>query len=182
MPALSSIRHLLTALALLVTALLTSGQAHAEVLVHFQSFNGSLFANRYPHTFVVFEGTLADGTQVNENFGFSARTTSPAILAGPVAQMIYIEKPKWIKATNRHFSVTVNDATYQRLKAEVGSWRDDPGNKYDLNRRNCIHFVGRMAELVGLKVDFPQKLLRKPKAWLNHISLLNPHLGARQIS
>lgn len=174
------IRHLLAAWLMLVAALFVPATARAEVLVHFQSFNGSLLANRYPHTFVVFEGRLADGTVVNENFGFSARTTSPAILAGPVAQTIYIEKPKWIKATNRHFTVSVSDATYHRLKAEVAAWRDDPGHKYDLNRRNCIHFVGRMAELVGLKVDFPADLLRKPKAWLNHIGLLNPQVDARQ--
>lgn len=182
MPFLSRIRHLLAVLSLLVAASLAPATAQAEVVVHFQSFNGSLLANRYPHTFVVFEGRLADGTVVNENFGFSAKTTSPAILAGPVAQMIYIEKPKWIKATNRHFSVTVSDAIYHQMKAEVASWRDSPDHKYDLNRRNCIHFVGRMAELVGLKVNFPQQLLRKPKAWLNHIGLLNPQLGARQFS
>lgn len=172
--------HRFIAASLLAASLFLPYAAQADVQVHFQSFNGSLLANRYPHTFVVFEGRLADGTVVNENFGFSARTTSPAILTGPVAQMIYIEKPKWIKATNRHFTVTVKDAVYHQLKAEVASWRDDPGHKYDLNRRNCIHFVGRMAELVGLKVDFPQDLLRKPKAWLNHIGLLNPQVGARQ--
>lgn len=170
----------LAALLLTFAALLLPTAASADVQVHFQSFNGSLFAGRYPHTFVVFEGQLADGTVINENYGFSAKVASPAVLAGPVAHTIYIEKPKWIKATNRHFTVTVNDATYARLKAEMVAWRDAPGRYYELDRRNCIHFVGRMAELVGLKVDYPRELLRKPKAWLNHIGLLNPRLGARQ--
>jgi hypothetical protein len=41
--------------------------------------------------------------------------------------------------------------------------------------------VGRLAELAGLEVDYPHDLLRKPKAWLNHIGDLNPQLGARPI-
>ena len=174
------VTRLLSPLLAMLAALALPTAAQADVQVHFQSFNGSMFAGRYPHTFVVFEGRLTDGTVVNENFGFSAKSASPAVLAGPVAHMIYIEKPKWIKATNRHFTVTVSDATYLRLKAEVVAWRDAPGKYYELDRRNCIHFVGRMAELVGLKVDYPRELLRKPKAWLNHIGLLNPRLGARQ--
>ncbi|MEO0062088.1 MAG: hypothetical protein RLZZ08_648 [Pseudomonadota bacterium] len=175
-------RRLIAGWLLALALLWLPAPAQAEVQVHFHSFNGSMFAARYPHTFVVFEGHLADGTPVNENFGFSARSASPAVLAGPVAHMIYIEKPKWVQATNRHFSVTVSDATYHRLRAEVAAWQNAPGKYYDLNHRNCIHFVGRIAELVGLKVDYPHGLLRKPKAWLNHIATLNPQLGARQIA
>lgn len=173
---------MLASLLLLAAALLAPTAAQAAVQVHFQSFNGSMFWGRYPHTFVVFDGTLDDGTVVNENYGFSAKSASPAVLAGPVTHIIYVEKPKWIKTTNRHFTVTVSDATYHRMKAEVAAWRDAPGKYYDLDRRNCIHFVGRIAEMAGLRVDFPRELLRKPKAWLNHIALLNPQLGARQIS
>ena len=42
--------------------------------------------------------------------------------------------------------------------------------------------VGRMAELAGVKVDYPRELLRKPKAWLNHISKLNPGLSAKPVA
>ena len=61
------------------------------------------------------------------------------------------------------------------------AWRDAPGKYYDLDTRNCIHFVGRMAEIVGLKVDYPDDMLRRPKKWLNHITALNPKLGAKLI-
>jgi len=154
----------------------------AKVRVSFQSFNGSVFFGRYPHTFVVFEGTL-DGTgeKVNENFGFTAKTVSPAVLTGPVKQTIYVEKPKWITKTNRHFTLTVDDATYRRMRAEVEAWRNAPGDFYDLDKNNCIHFVGKIAQIGGLKVDYPKELLRKPRAWLNHVSALNPQLGAKPI-
>ena len=56
--------HLVLALAALMA---WAAPAHAEVKVHFHSFNGSMFG-RYPHAFVVFEGRLDDtGEVVNEN-------------------------------------------------------------------------------------------------------------------
>jgi len=170
-----------TVLALL--ALLAFAQAAAaKVQVHFQSFNGSVIIGRYPHAFVVFEGALDDtGERVNENFGFSAKHATPAVLTGPVEHMIYVEQPKWITKTNRHFTLTVSDATYRRMRTEVEAWRTHPGKFYDLDSNNCIHFVGRIAELGGLKVDYPKKLLRKPRAWLNYVAALNPQLHAKPI-
>lgn len=170
--------------ALLVLVALTGwhGTALAAVQVHFHSFNGSMFASRFPHTFVVFDGTLdATGERVFENYGFSARSATPDVLLGPVAHKIYIEDDRYIRTTNRHFSITVSDATYRRMKEEMIAWRDAPGKYYDLDTRNCIHFVGRIAALGGLQVDYPKALLRKPKAWLNHVGELNPQLGAQPI-
>lgn len=173
---------LVRALVVLAALACWSGPAFAAVQVHFQSFGGSIFSGRYPHAFVVFDGTLdATGERVFENYGFSARSATPDVLLGPVAHMMYSENERYIRTTNRHFSITVSDATYQRMKAEVAAWRDAPGKYYDLDKRNCIHFVGRIAELGGLRVDYPQDMLRKPKTWLNHIAALNPQLGARPI-
>ena len=173
---------LLRALLALAAVAAFPGAAQAEVQVHFHSFNGSLFGGRYPHAFVVFEGTLdATGERIFENYGFSAKVAGPAVLMGPVTHTIYSEDERYIRSTNRHFSLTVSDATYQRMKQEVIAWRDAPGKFYDLDTRNCIHFVGRIAALGGLRVDFPKDMLRKPRAWLNHIAALNPQLGARQI-
>ena len=156
--------------------------ALAAVQVHFHSFNGSMFGGRYPHAFVVFDGTLdATGERVWENYGFSARSATPDVLLGPVAHGIYSESDRWIRNTNRHFSITVSDATYRRMKEEMVAWRDAPGKYYDLDERNCIHFVGRIAALGGLTVDYPHEMLRKPKAWLNHVAALNPRLGAQPI-
>jgi hypothetical protein len=179
---LASVRRLLLRLMLAFAVLAaSSAPAQAEVEVSFHSFSGSFFG-RCPHAFVVFEGRLDDtGAVVDENYGFSARTAGPAVLAGPVAHGVYTEKPRYIRTTNRHFTITVSDATYRRMKQEVIAWRDAPGKYYDLDTRNCIHFVGRMAELAGLRVDYPSDMLRKPKAWLNRVTQLNPQLGVRPI-
>lgn len=156
--------------------------ASAAVTMHFHSFNGSVLFGRYPHTFVVLEGTLdATGQRVDENFGWSAKSVTPAVLSRPVKHMILVEEPRMIRKTNRHFSVTLSDDQYRRIKAMVTEWRDQPGNYYSLASRNCIHFVGEIARIAGLKIAYPDDMLRKPKQWLNHLATLNPKLGARQI-
>ena len=174
-------RRLLVAFAVLLAGLGVSSPALAEVTVHFHSFNGSVLWGRYPHTFVIFEGELADGTKVNENYGFSARSSAEAITSGPARHMILTETPATIAQTNRHFSVEVSDAQYRRLRAEVIAWRDYPGRYYDLDENNCIHFVSKMAQLVGLRSDVPEEYLRRPKAWLNYVTRRNPQLRAAEI-
>jgi hypothetical protein len=166
----------------LILALLWSAPSLAEVQIHFHSFNGNVFWGRFPHTFIVLEGTL-DGTGrvINENYGFSARNVSPAILSGPVEHMVLAESEKNVRKTNRHFSITLTDEEYIRVIKLVRSWQEAPGKFYDLETRNCIHFVGEIARLVGLKVEYPGDMLRTPKKWLNHITALNPQLGAAPI-
>lgn len=154
----------------------------AEVQIHFHSFNGNVFWGRYPHTFIVLEGTLEEtGEVVNENYGFSARRVSPAILSGPVEHMVLAESQKNVRKTNRHFSLTLTDREYIRVVQLVRSWQDAPGKFYDLEKRNCIHFVGEIARLLGLKVSYPKDMLRRPKRWLNYITSINPGLNARLI-
>ncbi len=176
------VRRAAMRLLLVLTALAAwHGPAQAEVRATFHSFNGSALWGRYPHTFVAFEGTLENGERVFENYGFSAKSAGPNVLLGPVKHIIMSEKVKYLTSTNRHFTITVSDEVYRKMKAEVIAWRDAPGKYYDLDTRNCIHFVGRLAELAGLEVDYPADMLRKPKAWLNHIATLNPALGATPI-
>jgi len=167
---------------LLLFTLLWTAPAFAEVQIHFHSFNGNVFWGRYPHTFIVLEGTLEEtGAAVNENYGFSARRVTPAILTGPVEHMVLAESAKNVRKTNRHFSMTLTDEEFRKVKALVISWQEAPGKFYDLEKRNCIHFVGEIGRLLGLKVDYPEELLRRPKKWLNRISAMNPQLGAKAI-
>ncbi len=91
------------------------------------------------------------------------------------------EEAKYITSTNRHFTIPISDAKFRAMKAEIARWRDAPGRFYDLDTRNCIHFVGKLASMIGVTVDYPKKFLRKPKAWLNHVTKLNPQLGAKVI-
>lgn len=94
-------RLVLHILALL--ALVWSGPALADVQIHFHSFNGSVLFGRYPHTFIVLDGELeSTGKAINENYGFTAKKVSPAILNGPVFHDISVEKPKYLKKTNRN--------------------------------------------------------------------------------
>lgn len=171
--------RLFAALVALVTASF-SGTAFAAVKATFHSFNGSVLFGRYPHTFVSFDGTL-DGTgeRVRENFGWTAKSVSPAVLQGPVYGVIWVEKEKWLEKTNRHFTITLTDAQYRTLRAEVEAFRNAPGKYYSLEYRNCIHFVGKLGELLGLKVDYPKEMLRKPREWLNRVGDLNPQLKAK---
>ncbi|MFA9201751.1 MAG: hypothetical protein ACEQR8_11335 [Cypionkella sp.] len=172
----------LWAAVLAALALAWSPAATAKVTLSFHSFNGSVLGGRYPHAFIVLEGTEeATGRRVSENYGFSAKSAGPAVLNGPVAHIVMSEKAKYITTTNRHFTVTLSDAEYRQIVAEVARWRDAPGKFYDLDTRNCIHFVGRMAELAGLKVSYPKAMLRRPKMWLNHVAALNPGLRARPL-
>lgn len=180
MPPMPFRRALARLLLTLIALCCWNGAALAQVSVAFHSFNGSFFGSRFPHTFVAFSGTLETGERVHSNFGFSAKNISPAILSGPVEHVVFSEKEKYLESTNVHFRVTVSDATYRRMLQEVAAWRDAPGKYYELDTRNCIHFVGRMAELAGLKVEYPRDMLRKPKAWLNHIGELNPQVAARR--
>ena len=153
--------------------------ALADVRLSFHSFNGSVLIGRYPHAFIVLEGELESGQKVSENYGFTARSVGPAVLRGPVEHDILIEQPKYIATTNRHFTLAITDAQYRRIVAEVKAWREAPGRYYDLDTRNCIHFVGEMAKIAGLKVEYPKDMLRRPKKWLNFITTLNPALGAK---
>lgn len=162
-------------------ALLSSGTAFAAVEIHFHSFNGSFFG-RYPHTFIVLEGTLeSNGRKVEENYGFSAVSATAAFTRDWAEHAVYVEKDKYIRKTNRHFTMTLTDAQYTRIVQEVRKWQNEEGPRYSLDQRNCIHFVGKMASILGLTVEYPEGMLRRPKKWLNHITALNPKLGAALI-
>ncbi len=172
-------------LALLLSALLCllPLPALAAVTLAFHSFNGSYLGGRYPHTFIVLDGTLdGDGRRVHENYGYSTSSGAIGALRGNVPGIIQIERERYLSSTNRHFTVTITDAQYRAITAEVEAWRDSPGQRrYSLDHHNCIHFVARIAELVGITAPVPQSMVRRPKQWLNHVGRLNPQLGARDI-
>lgn len=157
--------------------------ALAAVTISFHSFNGSYLGGRYPHTFIVLDGTLdGDGRRVHENYGYSTSAGALSALNGNVRGIIQVEQERYITSTNRHFALTISDAQYHAIVAEVNAWRDGPEQRrYNLDSRNCIHFVARIATMVGLNAPVPQNMVRRPKRWLNHITGLNPHLGAQPI-
>ena len=53
----------------------------------------------------------------------SAKSAGPAVLAGPVTHIVMTEKDKYVRSTNRHFTVAVDDAKYHDIRREVFRWR-----------------------------------------------------------
>ncbi len=158
---------------LLLCAGLTA-PARAEVVVRFYSHD---FGDRFPHAFVVMKGKVdATGEVIDTNYGFTATAVSPAILFGSVKGEVQTSKPEYVAKSDRQFDVTVDDATYGRLMATIAEWRDRGQPSYNLNKRNCVHFVMELAEVVGLKVDRRSKFFKKPKSFLIEVMGLNPQL------
>lgn len=146
--------------------------AWARITVAFYSHE---LGSSFPHAFFTIEGTPeAGGAPVDVNFGFTAKAVTPAILFGPVAGVVEQVELGYIKSSDRKFALEVSDAQYAALLGVVERWRAIPGKSYDLNKRNCIHFVGAAAQAVGLTVTFEKKLIKKPRSFLEHVMRLNP--------
>lgn len=167
-------RTLRKLLLMLFVALAMSQAAHAEIVVAFYSHE---FGSSFPHAFVTVKGTPEKGgAAIDTNYGFTAKSVSPAILMGPVAGRVEDVTPKYVASSNRQFSVKVSDTQYDALMGVVAKWQAIPGKSYSLNKRNCVHFVGEMAQALGLKVVFNPKLMRKPEGFLLSLIALNPWL------
>ncbi|NYF33347.1 hypothetical protein [Sphingopyxis sp. JAI108] len=166
------LRSIILSLLMLCAGL--AAPARAEVVVSFYSHD---FGDRFPHAFIVMKGRLdATGEAVDANYGFTAVSVSPAILFGSVKGKVESSKPDYIDKSDRQFDVTVDDATYGRVLAKVAEWRDREQPSYSLNKRNCVHFVMELAEVVGLQVNRKSKLFKKPKSFLIEVKGLNPGL------
>lgn len=167
------LRLIFLSLLLLCAGLTTP--ARAEVVVSFYSHD---FGDRFPHAFIVMKGKVdATGETVDANYGFTATSVSPAILLGSVKGEVQVSKPDYIAKSDRQFDVTIDDATYARVLAKVAEWRDREQPSYSLGKRNCVHFVMELAEVVGLKVNRKSKLFKKPKSFLIEVKGLNPEVG-----
>lgn len=160
---------------LLLLLLLLPHPAWAQITVHFYSRE---LGTSFPHAFFVVEGRpQAGGAPVDANYGFTAKSVTPAILMGPVAGHVEAAKPDYVRNSDRKFSLAISDAQYAALMGVVAKWKAIPGKSYNLNTRNCIHFVGEAAMALGLKVVFDKALLKKPRSFLEHLVRLNPMLA-----
>jgi hypothetical protein len=163
-------------LPILIALLLTfaPNAVRAEIIATFYSHD---FGDHFPHTFVTLKGTVdATGEVVDTNYGFTAKSVSPAILFGSVTGMIETKDAKYIADSNPHFTLKLDDAQYNALVGHVEKWRNLPGKSYNLNKQNCVHFIMEAAELLGLTVNRKSKLFKKPKSFVLEMMTLNPHL------
>lgn len=164
----------ISTLLLALLMIFAPAQARAEIIATFYSHD---FGDHFPHSFFTLKGTVeATGEAVDTNYGFTAKSTTPAILWGSVIGIIETKDAKYIADSNAHFTLKLDDTQYNALIAHVEKWRNIPGKSYNLNKQNCVHFVMEAAELLGLTVNRKSKLFKKPKSFVLEMMTLNPDL------
>ena len=165
-------KALLRLIALLSLCLGLALPAQAAVTITFWSHE---LGNSFPHAFFTLRGVPdAGGAPVDANFGFTAKSVSPALLMGPVAGMLDIAKPTYINGSDAQFSVVMTDAQYAAVLRLVDAWSEGkPDSVYRLGDHNCVHFVKEAARIVGLSgIDQP-KLMKKPRSYLKAVGAAN---------
>jgi hypothetical protein len=168
------------AIALLFAALLAVVALPASAAVSITFYSKELGAS-FPHAFVILEGTPdRGGPRIDEDYGFTAKTISPAILWGKVAgEVITDHSPSYVRGSDRHFTLALTDDEYDRAMATVARWRAAKQPSYDLDRHNCVHFVADIAASIGLAAD-TTRLMKKPRSFLEALTEANrARLGAR---
>jgi len=157
----------------LAAALLALTAAPGWAAVSITFYSKELGAS-FPHAFVILEGTLdRGGARIEEDYGFTAKTVSPAILWGKVAgEVVTDHTASYVKGSDRHFTVTLADAEYDRVMATITRWRSAKQPSYDLDTHNCVHFVAELAAAIGMTPD-TRKLMKKPRSFLETLAVKN---------
>lgn len=152
-------------------ALLLATPARADVRLTFWSRDTS---NYFPHAFITLKGTLdSTGERVDTSYGFTLDSLSPKALFASVPGHIDITNRKYILSSDAQFQVRISDAQYAAIRAQVAQW-GAPGSKWNLQRRNCVHFVAEVARRAGLVVVERKALMKKPKSFTQSLISLNP--------
>lgn len=164
------LRRLIALLLLLIAA----APATAAVTITFYSHE---FGSRFPHAFIYLEGTPdAGGAPVAGNYGFTATSVTPAILMGSVKGDVESASPSYVAKSQPHWQMRLTDTQYGEVLALLEKWRTLPGRSYNLNRRNCVHFVAEMARTLGLRADEKAELMKKPRSFLEDVLRQNAAL------
>jgi hypothetical protein len=164
----------------LLLALLLLGGLPAQALaaVEIAFYSRELGGNNFPHAFVALRGTVdSTGEVVDTSYGFTAKAVTPALLFGSVSGEVVVEGPEQIARSDRQFALTLTDDQYRAVMEVVEAWRNREQPSYNLNRRNCVHFVGGLAEALGLRVEYVGRLMKRPRSFLQHVRGLNPQLA-----
>ena len=161
------------ALALLAAVLLALAAAPGWAAVSITFYSKELGAS-FPHAFVILEGAPdRGGPRIDEDYGFTAKTISPAILWGKVAgEVISDHSESYVKGSDRHFTLTLTDSEYDQAMATIAQWRAAKQPSYDLDRHNCVHFVAEVAASIGLVAD-TSRLMKKPRSFLEGLTRAN---------
>jgi len=144
--------------------------ANAAVTITFWSHE---LGKDFPHAFFTLRGVPdAGGAPIDVNYGFTASSLTPAILMGNVRGRLDIAKPSYMRGSDAQFSVVMSDAQYADILALVHEW-GEVNTTYNLNHRNCVHFVQEAARRVGLVgTDLPQ-FVKKPRSFMLALAAAN---------
>jgi hypothetical protein len=161
---------------IIIAALLCPAAAGAAVDLSFYSKD---FGSSFPHAFVLASGTVdSTGEAVDANYGFTARTVSPAILMGSVSGEVMSVGKGYVRSSNKHFTLRLSDAEYRTFLGVVDKWKKLPQPSYSLNRRNCVYFVADVAATLGLNAPPIKGLMKKPRGYIARIARDNQALIA----
>jgi len=164
------IKRLLLTL-LIAPMLMCAHAAHAAVTITFYSHE---LGSQFPHAFATLKGKVdSTGEVVDTNVGFTATSTGPSILLGWVEGRVSVVKPKYIESSAPHFSYELTDSEYRAVMAVADKWRKKPQKNYNLNKANCVHFIGEIATAAGLKINPRSKFFKKPTSFLKEVTALS---------
>jgi hypothetical protein len=174
MPGRGSIRRLALAIALFFVAFASPAFAAVEI-----AFYSRELGTNFPHAFIGLKGTVdATGEQVDTSLGFTAHSVTPALLFGAVRGEVVVEGEQQIARSTRQFAITLTDEQYRTVLGVVEEWRNAPQPSYRLRTHSCVHFVSAIAAAIGLRVDNAQRLMNRPRSFLERVKELNPQLAA----
>ncbi|HEX6866898.1 MAG TPA: hypothetical protein VF122_06675, partial [Caulobacteraceae bacterium] len=151
--------------ALLAAVLLFAAfPAAAEVRVTFYSHAWNAGGDgMYPHAFIRVTGQPAwEPAPIDETYGFTTRQQALVFLKA--RGHVESAEPGYLRRSTPHFWVEITDDQYRALRERIDLWTRPPGSDYNLNRRNCIHFVADLAQHLGLGVGDTKTL--KPEVFL----------------
>ena len=160
------LRALFTAVLLLVAF-----PAAAEVRVTFYSHVWNAGGDgMYPHAFIRITGQPAWAqAPVDETYGFT--TKQQALVFFKARGHVEAADAGYVSRSVPHFWVEITDDQYRALRERIDTWSRPPGSDYNLNRRNCIHFVADLAQHLGLEAAATNHL--KPEVFLAETTKLN---------
>ena len=133
------------------------------------TFYSHPFGENFPHAFVI----VATGSERYDAFGFTAKVLSPMILMGPVSGKIDIPKTDYITQSKAHFAINVTDRQLKQLYDLRREWSSGPGSRYDLNDKNCVHFIAEAARTLELLTHPESEYLMAPNRFLEEVTRLN---------
>lgn len=160
---------------LFLTLLLAIGMGQPAQAAITMTFWSHELGNEFPHAFFALRGVQdAGGAPVDVNYGFTAKSLTPAILFGTVQGRLDLATPSYMRRSDVQFSLVLTDAQYAAVLALVREWGETGDTRYNLNRRNCVHFVQEAARRAGLSGTDQPALMKKPRSYLRAVAAANP--------